>query len=611
MMIVNSQTVKVDDKPNVAGASRLDVTTLLEGTASTLAGRASAAGLEVIAFTESTIPAWIKGDVRALQQILLSLGKFIIENAHGEEIAYYAEMEKKGQPDASIRFYVSGLAPEVYSKDCSVTFSSLLAEEGVKKDLKPLSLSTAAKAAAALETSVSLADSPVKGCVFTFAVKAADAPTLTTTEQFTDLEGARILIVDDNSVTRQALFKMLEGMGCRPKAVGSGVEVLPTLVRGLLSNSSYRLVLLDMDMPALNGEEVLQIIRQDKLAKDTRVVMLSSVEKVDEAEKLFGSTCSGILTKPVHRLELREMIEYALGLRLNAQRGQKAAPQPVEMAKAPSRQKLNILLAEDDVLSQQIASLLLARLGLSADLVFNGAEAVAAAKAHEYDLIFLDMHMPIMGGYDAAEAIRKLDGERKNVPIIAMTASDLIDVEARCIRSGMNGCIIKPLDLQRLSQVISDCVEGKYRTKPLPISMPEREIYSAEAPALDLTVALPIFENDMGQYKTFLDEFMQSLPERLHRIESANRKHEWKLIEREAHTLKGIAASVGAVKLSHIASRLESRSRGRSTELIPITKTICDIRDMIKELEKARNSLPMGITREQTLSRGIHAGLPD
>jgi CheY-like chemotaxis protein len=282
-----------------------------------------------------------------------------------------------------------------------------------------------------------------------------------------------------------------------------------------------------------------------------------------------------------------------------------------DTTKEPSRQKLNILLGEDDVLSQQIASLLLARLGLSADLVFNGAEALAAAKAHDYDLIFLDMHMPIMGGPEAAREIRKLDGEKKNVPIIAMTASDLIDVEQRCTKAGMNGCIIKPLDLQRLSQVISDCVEGKYRVKPLPMSIPEKENYPINGPALDLKSALPIFGNDLSQYKTFLEEFIKGLPERLQKIETAHRKHDWTALEREAHTLRGTAASVGALKLADIAARLEHRSRGKSSELIPIAKTICDIRDMIKELEKARNTLPLGISQEQKLSRGFHAGLPD
>ena len=594
-----------------AGNSRLDLTSLLESVACALAGRAGASDVEVVAFTDAAVPAWIKSDSHAIKRILLSLGKYILDKPHGEDIALYAEVEKKERSEVSIRFFLSGLAGRTFPKGHAPTFLDLLKSDATRTNNgNGLNLSEAQKAAETIGSKIALADSPVKGLVFTFAIKLAEVPALTTSEHFTDLEGARILVVDDNSVTRQALVKMLESMGCRPKALSSGVEVLPTLVRGLLSNSSYRLVLLDQDMPGLTGEEVLQVIRQDKLAKDTRVVLLSPFAKAEAAEESFGSTCSGILSKPVRRADLREMIECSLGLRLNAHRSQKE-PLMNGLEKNHLKKQLNILLAEDDVLSQQIASLLLARLGLSADLVFNGAEALAAAKAHDYDLIFLDMHMPVMNGPVAALEIRKLDGERKNVPIIAMTASDLLDVEERCVKAGMNGCIIKPLDLQRLSQVISDCVEGKYRVKPLPLSIPEKDHYPAETPALDLTTALPIFGNDITQYQTFLEEFLRSLPERLHRIEVANRKHEWKTIEREAHTLKGVAASVGAMKLADIASRLEGRSKGKSSELIPITKTIADIRDIIKELEKARNTLPVGITQEHKLRRGLHAGLPD
>ena len=157
---------------------------------------------------------------------------------------------------------------------------------------------------------------PGKGSTFWFEVQFGPVSVkLEESEAEGSIEGLRILVVDDNATNRSIFSKMLVSLGCKTTTVASGVEVLPELFRGLLTNDPYQLVVLDMQMPGMDGEETLRIIRRENLTRDIKVVVLTSMGRRNELKKLSDLGCSGYLLKPVRQSNLRNILEYALGFR--------------------------------------------------------------------------------------------------------------------------------------------------------------------------------------------------------------------------------------------------------------------------------------------------------
>jgi CheY-like chemotaxis protein/HPt (histidine-containing phosphotransfer) domain-containing protein len=563
--------------------------TLIETTASGLADRASAREVEVIAFSSASIPDRIRADSRVIRRILTCLGRFTIDNAGGQEVVFYAEADRSAPAAPQVRFFISGLRTDIFPEGQSITLEELLHIDIAQESMN---LIAARQLACIISSGLQLVTSPAKGTVFTFAIPLVEAPA-SGFKAAAGLTGSRILVVDDNPISRQALQGLLEALGCRVKTVGNGIDVLPALVRGLLSNSTFRLVLLDQEMPGLKGKDVLAAIRAHETAKDTRVVMMVPHGQAEESLEGYGKDISGILEKPIRRIQLRETIEYALGLRLDTPHNQKL-PKPVQPVEKPPvielQRKFKILMAEDDIFSQKIASILLERLGLSVEMAFNGAEALQAVRARDFDLVLMDMHMPIMTGLESAKEIRKLGGDRGNIPIFAMTASELDDAENRCKEAGMDGYLSKPLDMKRISQVITSCLEKDYRQKPIHARSGKTGPLIAEAPLLDIPAVLPIFDNDYERYKRFLVEFLQGFSTRQKSLETSFANKTWETLEREAHTIKGVAASLGAMKLARLAASLENQAKKMQPDSII---TINNIHDMIGRLiEKAKDQVP-------------------
>jgi CheY-like chemotaxis protein/HPt (histidine-containing phosphotransfer) domain-containing protein len=226
------------------------------------------------------------------------------------------------------------------------------------------------------------------------------------------------------------------------------------------------------------------------------------------------------------------------------------------------------------------------------ETAFSGAEAVAAVETRDYDLVFMDVQMPEMSGLEATRRIRAIKNDRKNVPIIAMTAHDVTLYEQRCHEAGMDDFISKPFNIQHIAEIIKACTEGKYGKGLKPVITPEPMTLPVEALLLDVAVGMLVFDNDAVRYDNFLKEFMEGLPKRLEKMTIALNAEAWELLGNEAHNLKGISANLGAGKISNRASQLEAQSRERTEE--PAHSTLREIEDAISELmEQAPHIISM------------------
>ncbi|MCX6034259.1 MAG: response regulator, partial [Chloroflexi bacterium] len=363
--------------------------------------------------------------------------------------------------------------------------------------------------------------------VFTIKFKR-DTP-ITVNEPAIELKGSSILLVDDNLTSQQALTKMLYAMGCHVKAVASGAEVHPAVVLGLITNSPFRVVLLDMDMLVMDGESVLRALRQDDLTRNTKVIVLTSIGQRKKLDSISKLDYSNYLFKPVRRSELREVLVSTLGLQQGIHRGNNPM-KTEEVSETRGVQSLKILLVDDDEASLKLGTIFLGHLGCSVDTAFSGTDAVAAVETRDYDLVFMDVQIHEISGLETTRRIRALKNDRKNVPIIAMTAHDMTLYEQRCLEAGMDDYICKFFNIKHITQIIKACTEGHYGKGLRPAITPECMTGPVETPLLDVAMGILVFDNDAVRYDHFLKGFMESLPKWLEKMTIALSAEAWELL---------------------------------------------------------------------------------
>jgi CheY-like chemotaxis protein len=286
-----------------------------------------------------------------------------------------------------------------------------------------------------------------------------------------DLNGVRALIVDDSATNREILTTRMVSWGMRPVDVKDGPDAISALYLALNENDPFCIAVIDMRMPGMDGETLGRIIHADKRLTDTRMMLLTSIGTRGDARRFRQIGFSAYATKPIQHRELKAVLSLALA-------GQdEIEPKPI-ITRHSAREKMNlfidrmarILLAEDDITNQLVALGILKKLGLRADAVCNGAEALIALQAKPYDLVLMDVNMPVMGGFEATKRIRnyekmmmaKEENKMMNylpsfpsiIPIIAMTANAMHGDRELCLEAGMNDYITKPVSPQALAEVL-------------------------------------------------------------------------------------------------------------------------------------------------------------
>lgn len=221
---------------------------------------------------------------------------------------------------------------------------------------------------------------------------------------------------------------------------------------------------------------------------------------------------------------------------------------------------MNILIVEDDELNQRMLEIMLSGKGYDLSFASNGLEALEAVKANSYDLILMDLMMPLMDGFEACRRIREWEAGKSRIHIVALTAYTLEREAQKCFEVGMDDYISKPLKVDRLYQLI-DFIANKNSKSTPRIGESSAETGTEDVKVLDLEGALPIFGNDMELYKNLFGEFIRALPEKLSRMRDEYGCNDWKKLSLHAHNLRGLAANFGAAQVTAAASALEEKSK--------------------------------------------------
>jgi CheY-like chemotaxis protein len=263
-----------------------------------------------------------------------------------------------------------------------------------------------------------------------------------------------VLIVDDNATNRLIVRGQLHACGCVAEEAEDANRALEMLQAALDANDPYRVALIDLQMPGMDGDTLARHIRSNPDLDGLLIVMLSSMDRRGEADRLRAAGIDAVLTKPIRRSQLVEALAAAAHRR--ATHPLVSAAQARGGADAAAVEpRARILLAEDNAINQKVAVRMLEKLGYRVDVVANGLEAVRAWQTIPYHLILMDVQMPEMDGFEATALIRKQElGTGRHVPIIAMTAHAMKGDRERCLEAGMDDYISKPVQLQAMEEAI-------------------------------------------------------------------------------------------------------------------------------------------------------------
>jgi len=278
-----------------------------------------------------------------------------------------------------------------------------------------------------------------------------------------DITNKRMLIVDDNETNRYILREQLKLWNCRYDEVPGGEEALEKLKNGVMNKDPFEIAILDMQMPKMSGKTLGGKIKQDPKLKNTILVLMTSMGQRGDAKQLIEMGFAAYLSKPVKQSQLFNCLSTVAGVQ--TEKGIKQADSIVTKHSLADdqKQKINILLVEDNKINQKVAINILKKLGYSVDIANNGKEAINALELIPYDIVLMDCQMPEMDGYEATSVIRDAKSNVLNYKtiVIAMTANAMKGDHKKCLDAGMNDYLSKPVKPQALSEMLEKWIAIK------------------------------------------------------------------------------------------------------------------------------------------------------
>lgn len=429
----------------------------LEDTAEILAVRACDAGLELICQIDQDVPPHLKGDPGRLRQVIANLTGNAIKFTHEGEVVISASLKSDQDGIVEILFEIHDTGIGIPAARRTAIFEPFTQVDGTttrKYGGSGLGLAICKQLVELMGGNIGVESEEGKGSTFYFTAKfekQSETAKNVETLAHADITGARILVVDDNDTNRKLMDVLLKSWGCRHESASGGDEGLLLMREAAEHNDPFRVALLDQQMPGMDGSELGRRIKADPLLQSTLLVMVTSISKRGDAAILEQSGFSGYLLKPVRQSQLYDCIALVLGRAANSS-DISGIVTGYTMSASPHR-SVRILLAEDNVINQQVAQRMLNKLGYKADVVANGLEAVNSLEMIDYGLVLMDCLMPEVDGFKATAMIRDPRSKVLNhdVPIIAMTANAIKGDRERCIKAGMNDYLTKPVNKKELA----------------------------------------------------------------------------------------------------------------------------------------------------------------
>lgn len=525
-------------------------------------------GLELLFDIDTDLPTALIGDPFRLGQVLINLVNNAIKFTDKGEITVGVHKISDEADGVRVRFDITdtgiGLSEE-QRNNLFKAFTQADTSTTRKYGGTGLGLTISKRLVEIMEGTIGIDSQPGVGSTFHFTGKfGVQIEQRKLALDPKDIEGLRILVVDDNANAREIVLNILESFKFIPTAVTSGEEAILELENAQRDNKSYGLVLMDWMMPEMDGIETIKRIRNDVLlSKTPAFVMVTAYSRDDLLLRAEGIHMDGLLVKPVSPSTLLDTILNALGKEA-FQRTRKHEKEINAQEAIRSLQGSYLLLVEDNEVNMELALELLQDAGMKVDVAINGAEAVEKIKHTNYDGVLMDCQMPVMDGFEATHQIRE-DARYKDLPILAMTANAMAGDKEKCIEWGMNDHIPKPIDVTQLFLTMARWIKPAKSSGSILQSLDESEILH-EIPELEINNTLIRLGGNIKLLRKLIGRFSETQIDVVLRIKEALALDNTEAARREAHTLKGLAGTIGAKLIEDHAQILENILKNNSTE---------------------------------------------
>ncbi|MDD3609627.1 MAG: response regulator [Halothiobacillaceae bacterium] len=540
-----------------------DLHAVLDNVANLIGLRASEKGLELIIDVAPDLPAWLVGDPLRLGQILLNLAGNAVKFTEKGEISLQVRSIVDARAASVLRFCVRDTGIGMTEEQQTRLFQSFSqADSSTTRRFggTGLGLSICKHLVDLMGGVIHVQSTPGQGSEFCFELplRLSSHPHEGVTRRIAPerLAGLHVLVVDDNANTRDIFAQYLSTFGFTVDTLDAGARAL-NVVRE--AQPPYGLVLMDWKMPDMDGIEAGCAIKKALAERAPPVLIVSAYGRDRLMHEVEKAGLDGYLLKPVTPSSLFDGIVGAL-----LGEGGESHPGEHRLTAREDLRGVRALVVEDNEINQQVARELLESAGMRVDVAADGEQGVAAARAGDYDVILMDMQMPVMDGIAATRALRA-EPRFADLPIIAMTANAMVEDVRRCLEAGMNDHIAKPIDVPHLFDTLARWVSLSVRApspavpstssgglKPV---QPTQALPEVEG--LDTALGLHHVGGNAVLYRQLLERFLQTQVQAPERLSAALAEGDTASAEREAHTLKGVAATLGATGLSALARAVE------------------------------------------------------
>jgi two-component system, sensor histidine kinase and response regulator len=530
-----------------------------------LAMRAYEKGLEFTCLIDPEVPSLLHGDPGRLRQILTNLIGNSIKFTHEGQITVNITLDQEDDAMAMVRFTVTDTGVGIPSDKLNSLFRPFTQVDASitrKFGGTGLGLSISKQLVEMMDGEMGVESEIRKGSTFWFTARFTKQTPDSERQgaAVSDITGLRILAVDGNPANLRVLAGMLEHWRCRHEEVSDGLSALEMLHAAAREGDPFFISITDMSMPEMDGKTLGRRIKDDPALQATKLVMSASIGNRGDVCQFEKAGVAAYLTKPIKQSQL-----YACLTALASQKGDT----PVSTRRIITRhtveedrkQQARILVVEDNLVNQKIAMKILGKMGYRTDLANNGIEALKALEGIPYDVVLMDVHMPNMDGFEATQCIRssRFPVLNPNVPVIAMTACAMKGDREKCLDAGMDDYLTKPIQPEELAKTIARW------SSPGPADGNSYHVQARRAEdtmVFDRAVLLNRVNGDEEIVADVMEVFLQDVPHQIISLQGAIANGDGVLAERQAHSIKGAAANVGAVALQEVAYQMEKTVKG-------------------------------------------------
>ncbi|TXI79843.1 MAG: response regulator [Flavobacteriales bacterium] len=537
--------------------------------------KAAAKGLELVRDIDPALACVLTGDPLRIGQILLNYAGNALKFTSQGSIVLRARVTEDNEDSVLVRVEVRDTGVGIASDVLPRLFSSFeQADSSTTREFGGTGLGLAINRHLAhmMGGEVGVESEPGRGSVFWFTARLGKSPIAPERRQtHADagrLRGMRVLVVDDLAEARDVATDLLRLLGMTPSAVADGESGLRAVREADDAGAPFDLVLIDWRMPGLDGMATVDRLRALPLRCPPRFLLVTAYDHALPDVQWRSAGFDAMLAKPVSPSGLLDTLVGLVEPGVAATTEQTVSD--LEQRAAEYARGARLLLAEDNPINREVATELLQALGITIDVAGDGAEAVAMASTGGYDLILMDVQMPVMDGLTATRAIRRA-ATGGSLPIIAMTANAFEDDRQQCLAAGMNDHVAKPVDPARLYETLLHWLPPPSvratRTEDAAAARPSEQedgrllAALAAVPGLESAAGLKVFRGNAERYRQLLQKFGDGHQDDAERIRAACQAGERDAARHLAHALKGAAAAVAAVSVQRAAAALEAWAR--------------------------------------------------